>query len=148
MDVSLNGRWSKNGPYTQHQTTMQATEGQLGRAALQVKVKDAETCTVAGLRFLPNLQVTSCPWNSSCLPPANMLAYQHQIVSSDRLPNARRPEPLDTEERKRRSLEKFRRYLDTPAEEDVLVNDNTKAHRKWLIGRWNKCMPRVPTLCS
>ena len=23
----LNGRWSKNGPYTQHQTTMQATEG-------------------------------------------------------------------------------------------------------------------------
>ena len=43
---------------------MQATEGQLGTAALQVKVKDAETCTVAGLRFLPNLQVTSCPWNS------------------------------------------------------------------------------------
>jgi hypothetical protein len=43
---------------------MQATEGQLDTAALQVKVKDAETCTVAGLRFLPNLQVTSCPWKS------------------------------------------------------------------------------------
>jgi len=75
---------------------------------------------------------------TSCLPPANMLAYQHQIVSSDQLPNARRPEPIDAEERKRRSLEKVRRYLDTPTVEDVLVNEHTKAHRKWLMGRWNK----------
>jgi hypothetical protein len=72
-----------------------------------------------------------------------MLACQHHIVPSDRLPNARRPEPIDAEERKRRSLERVRRYLDTPAE-DVLVNDNTKAHRKWLMGRWNKCMPSCP----
>jgi hypothetical protein len=35
-------------------------------------------------------------------------------------------------------LEKVQRYLDTPAEEDVLVNGNTKAPRKWLMSRWNK----------
>jgi hypothetical protein len=56
----------------------------------------------------------------------------------DRLPNARRPEPIPAEELKRRSLEKVRRYLDAPAEEDVLVNGSTKAHRKWLMSRWNK----------
>ena len=71
-----------------------------------------------------------------------MLAYQHQIVSSDRLPNARRAEPIDAEELKRRSLEKVRRYLDTPTAEDVLVNEHTKAHRKWLMGRWNKYIIR------
>jgi hypothetical protein len=81
---------------------------------------------------------------TSCLPPANMLAYPHQIFSSDRLPNARRPEPIDAEERTRRSLEKVRRYLDTPTVEDVLVNEHTKAHRKWLMGRWNKYIIRCP----
>lgn len=79
-----------------------------------------------------------------CIIVTYMLAYQHQIISSDRLPNARRPEPIDAEERKRRGLEKVRRYLDTPTVEDVLVNEHTKAHRKWLIGRWNKYIIRYP----
>lgn len=81
---------------------------------------------------------------TSCLPPANGLAYQHQIVSPDRLPNGRRPESTDAEERKRRGLEKVRSYLDTPTVEDVLVNEHTKAHRKWLMGRWNKYIIRCP----
>jgi hypothetical protein len=46
-------------------------------------------------------------------------------------------EPVPSEELKRRSLEKVRRYLDTPAEEDVLVNNNAKAYGKWLISLTN-----------
>jgi hypothetical protein len=60
-----------------------------------------------------------------------------QLVSSDRLPNARRPERVPLEQQQR-SLEKNQRYSDIPVEEDGLVNDETKAHRQWLMKIWNK----------
>jgi hypothetical protein len=43
-------------------------------------------------------------------------------------------------EQQQRSLEKVQRYLDAPVEEDGLVNDDTKAHRQWLMRIWNKYM--------
>jgi hypothetical protein len=66
-----------------------------------------------------------------------MATYYQQIVSSERLPNARRPEFMPLEQQ-RKSLEKVRRYLDPPIEEDGLVNGDTKAHRQWLMKIWNK----------
>jgi hypothetical protein len=74
------------------------------------------------------------------LPPltTTMAAYYRQIVSSGRLPNARRPEFVPLEQQ-RRSLEKVQRYLDAPVvEEDGLVSDYTRAHRQWLMRIWNK----------
>ena len=85
--------------------------------------------------FLPcKIHFESIPRGQWPLLPlaTTMATYYQQIVSSDRLPNARRPEftPL---EQQQKSLEKVQRYLDTPVEEDVLVNDNTKAHHQWLM---------------
>jgi hypothetical protein len=66
-----------------------------------------------------------------------MATHRQKIVSSDRLPNTRRSE-FTLLERQQRSLGKVQRYLDAPVEEDILVNDNTKAHRQWLMRIWNK----------
>jgi hypothetical protein len=68
---------------------------------------------------------------------ATMATSCRKIVSSARLPNARRPDVVPSEQQLR-SLEKVQRYLDAPVEEDGLVNDDTKAHRQWLMGIWNK----------
>ena len=36
------------------------------------------------------------------------------------------------------SLAKVQKYLVTPVEEDVLVEDESKAHRQWLMRTWNE----------
>jgi hypothetical protein len=66
-----------------------------------------------------------------------MAKYHQQLVSLDRLPNAQRPECVPLEQQQR-SLKKIQRYPDIPVEEDGLVNDNTKAHRQWLMKIWTK----------
>jgi hypothetical protein len=46
-----------------------------------------------------------------------------------------------------RSLDKVQAYLNAPVEENGLVNDNTKAHRQWLMRIWNQlrdAYPRIP----
>jgi hypothetical protein len=66
-----------------------------------------------------------------------MATHHQKIVSSGRLPNGQHSE-FALLERQQRSLGKVQRYLDAPVEEDILVNDNTKAHRQWLMRIWNK----------
>ena len=75
-----------------------------------------------------------------CASPSSqttMATRRQKIVSSGRLPNAQHSE-FTLLERQQRSLGKVQRYLDAPVEEDILVNDNTKAHRQWLMRIWNK----------
>jgi hypothetical protein len=66
-----------------------------------------------------------------------MATFHQQLVLPDRLPHARRPVSVPLAQQQR-SLDKIQRYLDTPVEEEGgLINDNTKAHRQWLMKIWN-----------
>ncbi|KAF1955611.1 hypothetical protein CC80DRAFT_549302 [Byssothecium circinans] len=59
------------------------------------------------------------------------------ITSSSRLPNVRRP-VSDLSDRQRLARAKFDKYRDAPVDEDHFVNNDTKKHREWLMGIWNK----------
>jgi hypothetical protein len=67
-----------------------------------------------------------------------MDAYLESLVSSGRLSNARRPESRTNESLIEESLAKVQKYLAAPVEEDVLVEDESKAHRQWLMRTWNE----------
>jgi hypothetical protein len=66
-----------------------------------------------------------------------MDAYLESLVSSERLSNARRPESQTNERLIEESLAKVQKYLATPVDEDILVEDGSKAHRQWLMRTWN-----------
>jgi hypothetical protein len=85
--------------------------------------------------YLTKSIVESTPRGGHCASPSSrttMATHRQKIVSSGRLPNAQHSE-FTLLERQQRSLGKVQRYLDAPVEEDILVNDNTKAHRQWLM---------------
>lgn len=67
-----------------------------------------------------------------------MDAYLESLVSSERLSNARRPESQTNDRLIEESLAKVQKYLATPVEEDILVEDESKAHRQWLMRTWNE----------
>ncbi|KAK0754455.1 hypothetical protein B0T18DRAFT_399203 [Schizothecium vesticola] len=67
-----------------------------------------------------------------------MVATQ-RIKSRHRLPNVRRPGDSTLSERQQRTQEKFDKYeIETIQNEEDFTNDDTKAHRKWLMGIWNR----------
>lgn len=59
--------------------------------------------------------------------------YLETLISLERLSNARRPESQPVDQLLEESLAKVQKYLTTPVEEDVLVEDESKAHRQWLM---------------
>lgn len=67
-----------------------------------------------------------------------MYDYLDSLVSLERLSIARRPESKPIEELIGESLAKVEKYLAAPVEEDVLVEDDSKAHRQWLMRTWNE----------
>jgi hypothetical protein len=67
-----------------------------------------------------------------------MYDYLESLVSLERLSNARRPESNPIEKLIEESLAKVEKYLAAPVEEDVLVEDDSKAHRQWLMRTWNE----------
>ena len=67
-----------------------------------------------------------------------MYNYLDSFVSLERLSNARRPESQPIEKLIEESLAKVEKYLATPIEEDILVKDESKAHRQWLMRMWNE----------
>jgi hypothetical protein len=67
-----------------------------------------------------------------------MDAYLESLVSLERLSNARLPESQTNEKLIEESLAKVQKYLAIPVEEDVLVEDESKAHRQWLMRTWNE----------
>ena len=67
-----------------------------------------------------------------------MDAYLEGLVSLERLSNARRSESQTNERLIEESLAKVQKYLATPVEEDILVEDESKAHRQWLMRTWNE----------
>jgi hypothetical protein len=67
-----------------------------------------------------------------------MYDYLNSLVSLERLSNARRPESKPIEKLIEESLAKIEKYLAAPVEEDVLVEDESKAHRQWLMRSRNK----------
>ena len=67
-----------------------------------------------------------------------MYDYLESLVSLERLSNARRPESKPIEKLIEESLAKVEKYLAAPVEEDVLVEDDSKAHRQWLMRTWNE----------
>ncbi len=67
-----------------------------------------------------------------------MDAYLESLVSLEQLSNARRPESQTNERLIEESLAKVQKYLATPVEEYVLVEDESKAHRQWLMRTWNE----------
>ena len=67
-----------------------------------------------------------------------MDAYLESLISSARLSNARRPESQSNERLIEESLAKVQKYLAAPVDEDVLVEDECKAHRQWLMRTWNE----------
>jgi hypothetical protein len=64
--------------------------------------------------------------------------YLEKLVSLEQLPNTRRPESQSIDQLIAESLAKVQKYLATPIEEDVLVDDDSKAHRQWLMRDWNE----------
>ena len=67
-----------------------------------------------------------------------MDAFLESLVSSGRLSNARRPVSQINGRLIEESLAKVQKYLATPVEEDILVEDESKAHRQWLMRIWNR----------
>jgi hypothetical protein len=67
-----------------------------------------------------------------------MDVYLESLVSLERLSNARLPESQTNEKLIEESLAKVQKYLAIPVEEDVLVEDESKAHRQWLMRTWNE----------
>lgn len=67
-----------------------------------------------------------------------MDAYLESLVSLERLSNIRLPESQANEKLIEGSLAKVQKYLAIPVEEDVLVKDESKAHRQWLVRTWNE----------
>jgi hypothetical protein len=67
-----------------------------------------------------------------------MDAYLESLVSLERLSNARLPESQTNEKLIEESLAKVQKYLAIPVEEDVLVEDESKAHRQWLMRTWDE----------
>jgi hypothetical protein len=59
-------------------------------------------------------------------------------VSLERLSNARRPKSQPIDQLLEESLAKVQKYLTAVVEEDVLVGDESKAYRQWLMGTWSK----------
>jgi hypothetical protein len=64
--------------------------------------------------------------------------YLEKLISSERLSNARRPESQPINQLLQESLAKVQKYLTTPVEEDILVEDERRAHRQWLMRTWNE----------
>ena len=64
--------------------------------------------------------------------------YLESRASSERLSNIRRPQSQPNDQLLEESLAKVQKYLAAPVEEDVLVEDKSKAHRQWLMRSWNK----------
>lgn len=64
--------------------------------------------------------------------------YLENLVSLERLSNARRPQAQPVDQLLEDSLAKVQKYLAAPVEEDVLVEDASKAHRQWLMRTWNE----------
>ena len=69
-------------------------------------------------------------------PFTTTTVINQRITSSGRLPNAKRPES-DLLDRQQWSRAEFEKYRDEQVDEDILVNEDTKAHRKWFMGIWN-----------
>jgi hypothetical protein len=55
--------------------------------------------------------------------------YLENLVSLERLSNARRPESQPIDQLLEESLAKVQKYLTAPVKKDVLVEDESKAHR-------------------
>jgi hypothetical protein len=64
--------------------------------------------------------------------------YLENLVSLERLSNTRRPQSQPTDQLLEDSLAKVQKYLAVPVEEDILFEDESKAHRQWLMRTWNK----------
>jgi hypothetical protein len=64
--------------------------------------------------------------------------YLESLASLERLSNIRRPQSQPNDQLLDKSLAKVQKYLAAPVEEDVLVEDKSKAHRQWLMRSWNK----------
>lgn len=64
--------------------------------------------------------------------------YLENLVSLERLSNARRPKTQPLDQLLKDSLAKVQKYLAAPVEEDILVEDESKAHRQWLMRTWNE----------
>jgi hypothetical protein len=64
--------------------------------------------------------------------------YLENLISLEQLSNARRPQPKPLNQLLEESLARVQQYLAAPVEEDVLVEDESKAHRQWLMKTWNE----------
>ena len=64
--------------------------------------------------------------------------YLESRASLERLSNIRRPQSQPNDQLLEESLAKVQKNLAAPVEEDVLVEDKSKAHRQWLMRSWNK----------
>ena len=67
------------------------------------------------------------------------MVANERITSRQRLPNVRRAGDSTLSERQQRTREKFDKYENEPIQDEGdFANDDTKAHRKWLMGVWNR----------
>ena len=64
--------------------------------------------------------------------------YLESLVSIERLSNARRPQSKPLNQLLEECLIKIQKYLAASVKEIILVEDESKAHRQWLVKIWNK----------